>query len=156
MRLLESWVDTPLADAVGWTLLHSLWEGAILAIALGAVLLATRSPRLRYVAACLAMLVMFASFCLTLVFVIPETTHGLAAARTAARRVVNVPSGTNMPAVSSNGLAALAPWLSPFWIAGVCIFYLGHVAGWISVCRLRRRGDRKSTRLNSSHLGISY
>ena len=37
-------------------------------------------------------------------------------------------------------LAAVVPWLAPFWIAGVWIFYLGHVASWISVCRLRRRG----------------
>ncbi len=28
MSLLETWVATPLAGAVGWTLLHSLWEGA--------------------------------------------------------------------------------------------------------------------------------
>ena len=42
--------------AIGWTLVHSLWEGAIIAVALGAVLLATRSPRIRYAAACLSML----------------------------------------------------------------------------------------------------
>ena len=41
---------------------------------------------------------------------------------------------------SNTGLAAIVPWLAPFWIAGVWIFYLRHVAGWISVCRLRRRG----------------
>ena len=36
MRLLETWVATPLAGAVGWTLLHSLWQGAIIAAALAA------------------------------------------------------------------------------------------------------------------------
>ena len=37
MRLLEAWVATPLAGAVGWALLHSLWEGAIVSAALAAV-----------------------------------------------------------------------------------------------------------------------
>ena len=43
-------------------------------------------------------------------------------------------------ALRDPGLAAIVPWLAPFWIVGVWIFALGQVAGWISVCRLRRRG----------------
>jgi GWxTD domain-containing protein len=38
MRLLETWVATPLASAVGWTLLHSLWEGLVICAALAAAL----------------------------------------------------------------------------------------------------------------------
>ena len=83
MRLLETWVETPLAGAVGWTLLHSLWEGAIIAAALAAVLMAVRSPRARYAAACVAMLVMLVAFGLTLVRVMPEGAHGVRTARTA-------------------------------------------------------------------------
>ena len=72
MKLLETWVGTPLAGAVGWTLLHSLWEGAILAVALAAVLMATRSPRVRYAAACVAMLVMLGAFGVTFIRMMPE------------------------------------------------------------------------------------
>ena len=32
MNLLETWVNTPAASALGWTLVHSLWEGAIVAL----------------------------------------------------------------------------------------------------------------------------
>ena len=139
MRLLETWVATPLAGAVGWTLLHSLWEGAIIAAVLAAALLGTRSPRARYAAACVALLVMLGAFGFTLFRMMPEA-HGVRSVRTPAFPVWNVPTGTDAPGHSNSGLAAVAPWLAPFWIAGVCIFYLGHVAGWISVCRLRRRG----------------
>ena len=58
MRLLEQFIETPLAGALGWTLLHSLWEGALLSALLAAILLPMRSPRFRYAAACLAMLLM--------------------------------------------------------------------------------------------------
>lgn len=45
MRFLENFVSTPIAGAIGWTLLHSLWEGAIVSAVLAGVLLAVRSPR---------------------------------------------------------------------------------------------------------------
>lgn len=50
MRFLENFVETPIAGAIGWTLLHTLWEGAIVSAVLVAVLLAVRSPRVRYAA----------------------------------------------------------------------------------------------------------
>src|SRR4029077_8651691 len=75
MSLLEAWVATPLAGAVGWTLLHSLWEGAIISAALAAALLAGGSPRGRYGADFVAMLVMLGSFGLTLIRLMPEGAH---------------------------------------------------------------------------------
>ena len=37
MRFLEQFVEAPLAKTLGWALLHSLWEGALIAIASGAM-----------------------------------------------------------------------------------------------------------------------
>ena len=56
MSFLETFVQSPWAGAIGWTLLHSLWQGAIVSAALLMVLLAARSPRIRYAAACLGLL----------------------------------------------------------------------------------------------------
>lgn len=56
MTAVEYLVDTPLANAVGWTLFHSLWQGALSALVLLAILFAIRSPRARYACACLVML----------------------------------------------------------------------------------------------------
>src|SRR5688500_1776914 len=139
MRLLETWVQTRLADALGWTLLHSLWEGAIVAFALAAVFLTTRSPRARYAAACIAMLVIVGCFGITLISVLPE---GAPEPRSRAFGVSawNVRTGVDALGNSNPGLAPLAPWLALFWMAGVCVFSLAHTASWISVCRMRRRG----------------
>jgi GWxTD domain-containing protein len=140
MRLLESWVTTPLAQALGWTLLHSLWEGAMISAILGAALWATRSARARYAAACVAMLVMLGGISLTLVHVMPERVHGLPGVETTALPPWTVPPNLGAAGPSESRLAAVVPWLAPFWIAGVWIFALGQVAGWIWVSRLRRRG----------------
>ena len=140
MTPLETWIDTPLAGAIGWTLLDSLWQGAILAAVLAAFLAATRSPRARYAAACVAMLAMFAAFCLTLVLVAPEGARPLQTGGSTAFPRWDVPPGPDAPGSSNTGLGAIAPWLAPFWIMGVCVFYLRHAAGWISVSGMRRRG----------------
>jgi GWxTD domain-containing protein len=140
MKLLETWVSAPLAGAVGWTLLHSLWEGAIVSAVLAAVLLATRSPRVRYAAACAAMIVMLAGFGLTLFCVMPDGAPGMRTLRALSLPEWNVRPGMHALGGSNARLAAAVPWLAPFWIAGVWIFCLRHLAGWISASRLRRRG----------------
>jgi GWxTD domain-containing protein len=140
MRLLENWVETPLAGAVGWTLVHSLWEGAIISAALAAALLALRSPRGRYAMALVAMLAMLGVFGLTLVRMTGEDAHSRVASGAPPLPAWNIPAGVDTLNPSYLGLAAVVPWLSAIWMAGVLIFYLRHVAGWISVCRLRRRG----------------
>src|SRR5579872_3476762 len=138
MTLLESWVGTPLAGALGWTLLHSLWQGAILAAALGIVLMAARSARVRYGAACSAMLVMLSAFVFTLARTMPERVHELQAGQRPPFPAWNLPTASDTSKPSS--AAAAVPWLAPFWIAGVWLFYLGQAASWISVLRMRRRG----------------
>ena len=139
MRLLESLVGTPLAGAVGWTLLHSLWEGAILAVALGALLMAMRSPRVRYAAACAAMLLMLGAFGVTFIRMMPEGVQSATAVKKPPFPAWNVAANAD-GGNPSDTMAEIVPWLAPFWIAGVWVFYLRHVAGWISVSRMRRRG----------------
>ncbi|HEX4809536.1 MAG TPA: GWxTD domain-containing protein [Bryobacteraceae bacterium] len=140
MKLLEILVRAPLTDAIGWTLLHSLWEGAIVSAALATVLWAARSPRARYAAGCVAMLVMVVGLGVTFARLMPESAHGLQTSRAPGLPAWNVQSGMAGSRAWAPTLAAIAPWLAPFWMAGVFVFYLRHVAGWISVQRLRRRG----------------
>ena len=65
--------EQPLIHAVGWSLLHFLWQGAIVALLLASALrmLSNRSSQLRYMAACCALVLMAAS---------PLVTFGLLAA----------------------------------------------------------------------------
>lgn len=134
------WVETPLAGAVGWTILHSLWEGAIISAALAAALSTLRSSRLRYTAACVAMAVMLGGFGVTLVRVMPEGARSLSGARVHTFPAWNVRTDMEAHRPSNPAIAAAVPWLTPLWTAGVCIFYLMHAGGWVSVRRLRRRG----------------
>ncbi len=65
--MLYTWAQASVAKALGWTLVHFVWEGAAIALALAAALCVVRSSRARYAAACLAMLGMpLAAFGLTL------------------------------------------------------------------------------------------
>ena len=139
MNLLEMLIGNPAATAIGWTLLHSLWQGAIVAAVLGAVLLILRTARARYVAACAALLVQLAFFVLTLLRLAPETARSFPVRD----RIVpvwnivfeNVSSGYWKP-----DLAAAAPWLALLWMAGVLLMFGRYSVSCISVRRFRRRG----------------
>ncbi|MGC2671754.1 MAG: GWxTD domain-containing protein [Candidatus Acidiferrum sp.] len=140
MSLLENFVASPLAAAIGWTLLHSLWEGALLSALLAAVLVATRSPRIRYAVACAAMLLMLGAFSLTLILLLPQGAHGLQALQPPAIPGWNLLSAKNASSFWNLSLAAIAPWLAPRWLAGVLLLYLRSLESCLSVQRLRRRG----------------
>jgi GWxTD domain-containing protein len=137
--MIESLVHSPLATAIGWTLFHSFWEGAIVAMALFIVLNAIRSSRVRYAAACLAMLGILAGFGLTLSRSMPEAfgtpaivTHTIAHASAGDER---------FPDISINRrMTDMLPWFTPFWIAGVILFHLRSIASWTGARRLRRTG----------------
>jgi GWxTD domain-containing protein len=141
MTTLEFWTQTPLAKALGWALLHSLWEGAAIAVLLAAGLCAVRSPRARYGAACLALLSVFAAFLITLGNLWPATGGP------GARHVFDL---SRLPAIDLTApdtaapqafrAADLLPWLAPFWMLGVLVFHLRALAGWIAARRLRGSG----------------
>lgn len=141
MTFLDTLVKTPLAAAAGWTLIHSLWEGAIVAFVLAVALSVIRSSEIRYVAASFAMLVMLACFGGTFIEM----------------RLAQVPSdsvksfyagGMNLPGPSAgspstpirNRLENLPPWAAPFWMAGVLILSIRHLRNWTSARVLRRTG----------------
>jgi len=99
-----------------------------------------RSPRVRYAAACAAMLVMLAGFGLTLLRLLPAQGDGARNVHAPVPYLANL----SLASVAADGwipsLAAIAPWLGPFWITGVCLFCLWYSASWISAERMRPRG----------------
>jgi GWxTD domain-containing protein len=153
MTLLESMVRTALAHALGWTLLHSLWEGAVIALALTIVLAATRAPRARYAAGCLAMLALLGSFSVTLFLFMPQQRQVSIISEQTTR--TDVPAGDPDRAgeQASWSSAALLPWLAPFWLAGVLILQIRYVAGWFVTGRLKRAGVYEAPDLWLQRLG---
>jgi GWxTD domain-containing protein len=140
VNLLETWVATPLAGAVGWTLVHSLWESAIISAALAASLAVLGSARARYAAAWLAMIAMLVGIGLTFAYALPDAVQGGDLFTPPVIPAWIVRTGGGAPASSGSGFAAAVPWLAPFWILGAWLFAAGRVAGWMWVYRLRRRG----------------
>jgi GWxTD domain-containing protein len=140
MNLLQTFIASPLAGAIGWTLVYSLLEGAVISAALGAVLVGVRSPRARYAAACGAMLAMLACFVFTLARMMPERTEALLVLRPSAVAVRGAASVTDAPVVWQARLAMIVPWLAPFWIVGVLLIYAERIVGCFSARRLRRKG----------------
>lgn len=139
MKFLELWVATPLARAIGWTLIHSLWEGAAISAALAMVLALTHSARAHYAAACAGMVVLLGAVAATFIRLMPVGLRG------ANEVPLALPPWSAHVLLSTSGHAPLSvatavPWLAPLWILGIWLFVLAQAAGWISVSRLRARG----------------
>jgi GWxTD domain-containing protein len=140
MTFLDALVRTASAKAVGWTLVHSLWEGAAIALLLAFVLAIARSSRVRYAAACFAMLALLTGFAVTLYRLMPRQTSRSAAVLLP---VPVKPSIDNRPVANHRSLSdasELLPWLAPAWLAGVLLFQLRCLASWAAAGRLRRIG----------------
>ena len=139
MKSLEILISSPAAAAIGWTLLHSLWEGAIVAAGFGATLLILHTARARYLAACLALLALVALFSLTLLRLAPESAQNFPVRG----RIVPVWNTVTEDVGSSYwspNLAAAAPWLALLWMAGVLLMFGRYFISCVSVRRFRRRG----------------
>ena len=139
--LFQNWVQTPAAATLGRTLLHSLWEGAAVALALAAVLSIARSSRIRYGAACAAMVVLLVGLVVTFARLAPEEPIHipLAAAGHALTTPPSLFSRQPLPPNEPRPIDDLA-WLAPFWIAGVLIFHLRGITSWMAARRLRQTG----------------
>jgi GWxTD domain-containing protein len=140
MNLLQTLIGSPLAGTIGWTLVHSLWEGAVISTVLAAVLVALRSPRARYAAACGAMLAMLACFTVTFAQMMPKGPQTLWLLTPSAVAVPAAATVKNTPVTWQTSLDAVVPWLAPFWILGVLLIYAERIVGCFSARRLRRKG----------------
>ena len=139
MTSLEAFVESPGASAIGWALMHSLWEAAILAALLALLMLSTKSPRTRYAAGCFALVTLIAGFGITLAHLAPNAGPNVHSVRP-----VPFPLWKRAIAETSHNwhlsLSGIAPWLAPCWIAGVLVCYLRFAVGMLSLSRLSRRG----------------
>ncbi|HEX3745625.1 MAG TPA: M56 family metallopeptidase [Bryobacteraceae bacterium] len=148
MSAMQLLAAQPWVERLGSTLLHSLWQGAMLA----AVYTAARKcgarilgPHGRYVLACAALAAM------TLVSVV--TWISLGAAEPQSGIVVPPALHANAPGQVSGflQLVGVAPfaaqglflsWVVAIWVAGAAAFSLRLLAGWILAQRLRYRKVR--------------
>jgi hypothetical protein len=63
MNMFENLAGHPVMEAVGWALMHFIWQGALIAVLLANIMSYIRrsAAEARYLIACAAMLLMLAS-----------------------------------------------------------------------------------------------
>ena len=150
---MNPWLSQTIVQALGWTLVHFLWQGLVIATLLAAGLrLFRNSPaHYKYLAGCVAMALMalapLATFRLVLSQTepLPEITPisaKISPVKTSEVFTLDQPTRTttsNPHAVEFfERLNHLLPWLVLGWLAGVCALSGRLFLGWLQVRRLRQ------------------
>lgn len=154
MSVIVSWLDGPVASRLGWTLLHSLWQGAVAALLFAVVRLALRraSAQSRYLSGCCALMLMAAIPVVTFVAqpltMFPFTPHTTAVAladpgQASQGGLVAAPledSAFLMLFQAADALQSAFPWVVAAWLLGVSIL----LVRWLQGCLWVRRAKRFS------------
>lgn len=139
--MLAGLVHSALAKALGWALVHSLWEGALIAllVGLGFLLCRPASARTRYALACSGMLAMLVAFGVTLAILWPAPDTPVTIAVSGQFHKAPMAAANGIPAPPAEQPDRL-PWIVPFWMAGVLIFYVRTAGSLLAAQRLRTKG----------------
>lgn len=167
--MLETILKQPFVQALGWALVHAVWQGALVAILVACALLLMRnfSAHARYVAASLGLLLMLAAPVATLsrlYLYMPDEASGAGQSRAlsvdeqSAGAKASLPKGASVQQPDAAGrwmrpadfapfenltesrFALFVRWLVLFWLAGIIIFSVRLFNGWIATERLKHRG----------------
>lgn len=134
-------------QAMGWTLLHFVWQGIVVAALLAALnrLLQNQSSNSRYVAACISLLLMLAFPVATLSILSSSSVDGttltsyplsmMMSHRNAMQAGARAGSDWNL----SERFSSLAPWLISGWFAGVLLLSFRMFGGWMYTRHLKNK-----------------
>jgi len=143
-------LESPAAQRLAWTLLHFLWQGALLGLAawVAFTLLRRQRPQLRYLVGCACLLACLGSAILTYGLLVPTL-------QASSQSMDLATLGTHSPEIQVGPIArpevassdATLPWqarLQPYlswilatWAAGVLILSLRAAGGWFWLRRLK-------------------
>jgi HEAT repeat protein/beta-lactamase regulating signal transducer with metallopeptidase domain len=150
--------------ALGWALVHFLWQGAALAVLLGVVLAVIRptAARARYAAALVTLAAMLVAPVATTLrlyqpvaaassqpFVASDQASDVNASSSPAPGGTDVavtslaqPQSTGRTMLLRDRLERALPWLVVVWVLGVLISSVRLASGWMAARRLRTHGTR--------------
>jgi beta-lactamase regulating signal transducer with metallopeptidase domain len=143
---IQNLLAEPPFQALGWALIHFLWQGALVALALAGckLLLRGSTARVRYAVSCLFLLVLLALPVLTFVSSMaedPSDSTGASWVQAGAAALLPA-SGTSAPVTLSPSVAEsvtpFLPWVVGIWMAGVMLLTVRWVAALAYLRRLRR------------------
>jgi beta-lactamase regulating signal transducer with metallopeptidase domain len=165
MNSIAELLDKPIFQALGWTLIHFVWQGALIGILYFSLslMLRRRSANVRYTTACMAMLLMLVAPALTLVTIRATTDRPSTSATSdlnalefepvavkrfpppsaesfGSKEIDTIRTSTPDPIVTmiQGGLPRFIPWFLALWFTGVLIFSLRFAGGLVLIHRLKR------------------
>ena len=137
MNSLFAFIPVSLTEAIGWTLIHSLWQGLLIGLLTWLVLRSLNhfSARIRYRVAFAALLLLPALAAITFIRVYEP------AVATVQQELLYMNSAAfNLTAAdtpASFNWLPLLPWVVTAWLFGAAFFMLRFAGGFLFVQRLR-------------------
>ncbi|HVW10085.1 MAG TPA: M56 family metallopeptidase [Bryobacteraceae bacterium] len=133
-------------DRLGWTLVHFLWQGALIAVLYAAARRMLREPQARYALACAALTLMIAAPIAT--FRILRPTEAAPANPYVGQIPVSsgpaAPSGQATATMMSVQHDRVMPAVVFVWMAGAIVFWIRLTGGWFIAARMRRTFVRQA------------
>lgn len=145
---LADWL--PLIQSLGWTLLHFLWQGALIALGYATVRLIVPASHaeVRYAAGLTALALIALCPPLTLSVVYPHVVVAAANAEATGIGVVAATaSALAAPAATTFTLDQVLPWLVLSWLVGVAVMAWRAFLQWQALERIARHCARPSSEL---------
>jgi uncharacterized protein (TIGR03435 family) len=146
MNAIQLLSAQPWVERLGWTLLHFLWQGVLIATVYAATrkwIAHSAGPQVRYVLACAALAAMAAAPRITWVLLRPAAAVSVPVAAhfaTAASAPAGASAATLLHIGAPRALPEpLLPWVVAIWLAGAMAFWLRLLGGWMYAVRLRSR-----------------
>lgn len=135
-------------QALGWTLVHFLWQGVAIAVLLGvANLVLRRAPaQTRYVAACAALLLMLAAPVATFLRLSRPVAIGPAMAAAPATQISAAAASAAGPAVPPSAGIPWLPIVVALWAAGVALLSIRMAGGLLVARRLKLKATPVASR----------
>src|SRR5579859_4552908 len=132
---------------LGWCLLHFVWQGAVLALVLSALLTRLRNPQMRYAGAVIVLALMLAAPVFTFAVLrqpaeqLQTSVSALTDIRGGLERIQSAAAALSTQPLPAMSAASSTDWLSYAvlaWFAGVYMFTLRSLGAWMLLTRLRR------------------
>lgn len=159
MNAAQILASQPWMERLGWTLVHFLWQGLSIAIVYAAgrrIVARASSPHARYLLACAAMGAMAVAPLATWELMRPSDAGGDSAYRigsnpraASASGAATAPTTIALPALVRATVSSVEPakflfFVVVVWLAGVLVFWVRLVGGWVVAARLRSRLVRRA------------
>ncbi len=146
MEIINELIPEAVAYALGWTVLHSLWQGIVIALFLflGLHLLKNKNPKWQYEASCFALFSVLVTALATFIFYFDNKI--ISGSGQADQNMLTDIGGTVLfvpqAAININSASMFEqylPWVVSFWLIGVLVLTIRFFANFLYLHHFRKQ-----------------